>query len=130
MKIGESLASQRPEVPLPVEIIAQIVSFLPSGPVGQQSRWACCLVSRHWYSAAVSSLYEKPRLKGSNFEKFAAVICPPVNAHVRRVGLEHYVKHLNMSTVAYESSNSQTARLLRRVGPTLETFVGPAVTFS
>jgi hypothetical protein len=123
MKIGDSLASQRPEVRLPIEIITQIVSFLPSG-------WSCCLVSHQWYSAAISKLYERPRLTGPNFDKFAAVICPPVNAHVRRIGLEHYVKHLDMSSVAYESTNSQTARLLRRVGPSLEDFIAPATSFS
>jgi hypothetical protein len=130
MKIGETLASQRPEVCLPVEILTQIVSYIPSGAVGQSTAWACCLVSRQWYSAAISKLYERPRLTGPNFDKFAAVICPPVNAHVRRIGLEHYVKHLDMSGVAYESTNSQTARLLRRVGPTLGEFIAPATSFS
>jgi hypothetical protein len=130
MKIGDTLASQRPEVRLPVEILTQIVSYIPSGALGQSTAWACCLVSRQWYSAAISKLYETPRLTGPNFDKFAAVICPPVNAHVRRIGLEHYVMYLNMSGVAYESTNSQTARLLRRVGPTLEEFIAPATSFS
>jgi hypothetical protein len=130
MKIGESLATQGPEVQLPVEIITQIVSYLPSSSLGQRSAWACCLVSRQWYSAAISNLYERPRLTGPNFDKFAVVICPPISAHVHRTGLEHHVKHLDMSGVAYESSNSQTARLLRRVGPTLEAFIAPATSFS
>jgi hypothetical protein len=130
MKIGESLAAQGPEVQLPIEIITQIVSYLPPGSPGQRSAWACCLVSRQWYSAAISKLYERPRLTGPNFGKFAVVICPPINAHVHRTGLEHHVKHLDMSGVAYESSNSQTARLLRRVSPTLEVFIAPATSFS
>jgi hypothetical protein len=130
MKIGESLTSQRREVRLPVEILSQIISYIPSGSVGQTTAWACCLVSRQWYSAAISKLYEKPRLTGPNFDKFAAIICPPVNTHVRRIGLEHYVMHLDMSRVAYESKNSQTARLLRRVGPTLRDFIAPATSFS
>jgi hypothetical protein len=130
MKIGESLTSQRREVRLPVEILSQIISYIPSSSVGQTTAWVCCLVSRQWYSAAISKLYEKPRLAGPNFDKFAAIICPPVNTHVRRVGLEHYVMHLDMSRVAYESKNSQTARLLRRVGPTLRDFIAPATSFS
>jgi hypothetical protein len=130
MKIGVSLAGQGPEVQLPIEIITQIVSYLPSGSLGQRSAWACCLVSRQWYSAAISKLYERPRLTGSNFDKFAVVICPPINAHVHRTGLEHHVKHLDMSSVAYEGSNSQTARLLRRVGSALEDFIAPATSFS
>jgi hypothetical protein len=130
MKIGESLASQKREVRLPVETLCQIISYIPSGSVGQSTLWACCLVSRQWYSAAISKLYEKPRLTGPNFDKFAAIICPPVNTHVRRIGLEHYVMYLDMSGVAYESTNSQTARLLRRVGPTLRDLIAPATSFS
>lgn len=130
MKIGERLATQGPEIQLPVEIIAQIVSYLPPGSLGQKSAWACCLVSRQWYSAAISRLYERPRLTGPNFDKFAVVICPPINAHVHRTGLERHVRHLDMSGVAYESSNSQTARLLRRVGPTLEDFIASSTSFS
>jgi hypothetical protein len=130
MKTGESLATQGLEVQLPIEIIIQIVSYLPSGSLGQRSIWACCLVSRQWYSAAISKLYERPRLTGQNFDKFAVVICLPINAHIRRTGLEHHVKHLDLSCVAYESSNSQTAWLLRRIGPTLEAFIAPATSFS
>ena len=130
MKVGPSLASQRPEVLLPVEIITHIVSFLPSGGSSDQhDAWACCLVSSQWYSAAISKLYEAPRL-GSNFDKFAATLCPPINTHIRRVGLELLVKHLDMSSVAYESSNSLTARLLRRVGPNLDVFIAPSTSFS
>jgi hypothetical protein len=130
MKIGESLATQGPEIQLPVEIIAQVVSYLPSGSLGQRSAWACCLVSRQWYSAAISKLYERPRLTGPNFDKFAVVICPPIKAHAHGTGLERHVRHLDMSGIAYESSNSQTARLLRRVGPTLEDFIAPSTSFS
>ena len=125
MKTGESLTTQGPEVQLPTEIIIQIVSYLPSGSLGQRSIWACCLVSRQWYSAAISKLYERPRLSGPNFDKFAVVICPPINAH--RTGLERHVRYLDMSGVGYEASNSQIARLLRRVGPTLEDFIAPSI---
>jgi hypothetical protein len=130
MKIGKSLATQGLEVQLPIEIITQIVSYLPSGSLGQRSAWACCLVSRQWYSAAISKLYERPHLTGLNFDKFAVVICPPINARVHRAGFEYHVKHLDMSRIAYESSNSQTARLLGRVSPTLEAFIAPAMSFS
>jgi hypothetical protein len=130
MKIGESLAAQGPEVQLPIEIIIQIISYLPPGTPGQRSAWACCLVSHQWYSAAISKLYERPHLTGPNFGKFAVVICPPFSAHVHRTGLERHIKHLDMSGVAYESSKGQTARLLRQVSPTLEVFIAPATSFS
>lgn len=129
MKIGPTLASQAPEVLLPVEVIGHAVSFLPSGLAGQRAAWACCLVSSKWYSAAIAKLYERPRL-GPNFDKFASTLCPPINTHTRHIGLEILVKHLDMTSVAYESSNSQTARLLRRVGPNLEVFVAPSTSFS
>jgi len=131
MKVGEPLSRQRPPVHLPLEIIAHIISHLPSGLEGQSCAWSCCLVSRTFYSVAVSRLYERPRLlNGEAFYNFVTIISPPVNSHVRRVGLEQFVKHLNLSAIAYDSSNSQTARLLRRVAPTLESFVAPAVSFS
>ena len=87
MKIGESLARQKPEIRLPVEIWIQVVSYLPPGLAGQSS---VCLVSRQLYSAAISKLYEKPRLNGLNFDEFATVICPPVDARVRRVETLRY----------------------------------------
>ena len=124
MKIGDPNAD-RPEVQLPIEVVELIISFTT-----RKSAWACCLVSHQWYSATIAKLYERPRLDRSNFDKFAATICPPVNAHVRRIGLEHHVKHLNMSAVAYESTNSLTARLLRRVGPSLDVFIAPPTSFS
>ena len=124
MKIGDPNAD-RPVVKLPIEVVELIISFTT-----RKSAWACCLVSHQWYSVTIAKLYERPRLDGSNFDKFAATICPPVNSHVRRIGLEHHVKHLNMSDVAYESTNSLTARLLRRVGPSLNVFIAPPTSFS
>jgi F-box-like len=129
MKIGSPI---NPEayVHLPSEILQYIFSFVNHGKESQQSLWACCLVSRQWYSAALPLLYESPHLQGRNFENFAWTVCPPVNAHVRRVELAQYVKDLDMSPLAYESSNSMTARMLRRVRENLEAFTAPAKSFS
>jgi F-box-like len=129
MKIGSAI-NQEAYVHLPTEVLQLIILFVKHENESQHSLWACCLVSRQWYSAAVSSLYEIPSLQGRNFLKFSETICPPVNAHIRRVELAQYVKHLDMSALAYESSNSMTARLLRRVGKNLESFTAPAKSFS
>jgi F-box-like len=129
MKIGSTINPEA-HVHLPSEILQYIFSFVNLGEESQQNLWACCLVSRQWYSAALPLLYESPCLQGRNFENFAWTVCPPVNAHVRRVELAQYVKHLDMSALAYESSNSMTARMLRRVREKLEAFTAPAKSFS
>jgi hypothetical protein len=130
MKVGNDSVLYRREIPLPVELVSHILSFLSSDPAYQTTFWSCCLVSRLWYSAAVSKLYEKPILWGRNFDAFASIVCPPVSSHVRHVGFETYVNHLDMGSLTYESSNGRTARLLRRVGPSLNIFVAPPVSFS
>lgn len=122
--------NQEAHVYLPSEILELIFFFVRDGKRSQRSLWSCCLVCRQWYSAAVPALYESPVLWGWNFASFASTVSPSAHARVRRVELAQYVKHLNMSAVAYESSNSMTARLLRRVKGKLETFVAPAKSFS
>ena len=130
MKIGMEPTRLKPEVHLPVEVVHLIDPLLLSNPPAHQSIWSCCLVCRLWYAVAVHKLYETPILTNWNFEHFASTVCPPIRSNVRKVGLEHYVKHLDMSTLAYESSNSQTARMLGRVSRSLEVFVAPATSFS
>jgi hypothetical protein len=130
MEVGHDSVLYRPEIPLPVELVSYILSFLSSDPAYQTIFWSCCLVSRLWYSAAVSKLYEKPILWRRNFDAFTSIICPPVNSDARHVGFETYVNHLDMGSLKYESSNGLTARLLSRVGPSLTVFVAPPVSFS
>ncbi len=133
MKIGSAI---NPEafVHLPTELLQQIFVFLKDGTDSQRSFWACCLVSRQWYLAAVPLLYERPCLQGRNFEGFSYSVCPAASirrsrpAAMREFAL--YIKHLDMSSLAYESSNSLTARLLGRVKGGLESFVAPARSFS
>lgn len=117
----------------PQEILAVIISWVRTFPLEKDRRrtlWSCCLLAKAWYSSAISSLYESPHLSNRNFDKFARTLCPPVNSHVRNVGLESFVYHLDMGHLAYESSKSLTARLLRRTRISLDTFVAPAVSFS
>ena len=128
MKIGSAINLEA-YVHLPTEVLQLILFFIKRGDRSQHSLWACCLVSRQWYSATVSSLYQSPSLLGRNFQSFSRTICPPVNAHIRRVELAQYVKHLDMSALAYDSSNSKTARLLRRLRRNLEGFKAPAKSF-
>ena len=133
MKIGSAI---NPEafVYLPIEVLQQIFSFLKDGPDSQRNFWACCLVSHQWYSAAVPLLYESPCLQSRNFEHFIYTVCSPASIRRRRAPpareFAFYIKHLDMGSLAYESSNSLTARLLGRVKGRLETFIAPAKTFS
>lgn len=133
MKIGSAI---NPEafVRLPTELLQQTFSSLKDGSDSQRNFWACCLVSRQWYSAAVPFLYERPCLYGGNFEDFIYTVCSPGsrsrrrNAAAREFAL--YIKHLDMGRLAYESSNSITARLIGSLKGGLESFVAPAKTFS
>jgi F-box-like len=58
------------EVLLPVEILTQILSYIPIRASNQSAFWACSLLSRSWYSASISSLYSHPHLHGGNFHNF------------------------------------------------------------
>ena len=124
-----SAASAASAIYLPSELLIQIVSYIPTSPSGQKTLHSCCLLSREWYAAAISKLYERPYIDGPNFEKFAATICPPVNSHLRHIELASYVKHLDLSRLVHHSSKSVNARLLGRVKNSLETFRGPVTTF-
>jgi F-box-like len=133
MKIGSPI-NQEAYVHLPNEILQHIIFFVQNGTDSQHDLWACCLVSRQWFSAALPSLYESPHLQSRNFGKFLSTFCPPYSVRRSRTSnkreLGRHVKHLDMSALAYESSNSMTACLLNRVKSSLETFVAPAKSFS
>ncbi|KAL6242625.1 hypothetical protein RBB50_010271 [Rhinocladiella similis] len=131
MKVGHG-GYRGSEVPLPIEVLNLILSYTATlhDHLTQYTLWACCLVSRSWYAASVSHLYAHPLLGNRNFDKFARTICPPVSAHKPKIGLENFITRLDMSGLAYESSKSLTARLLRRTRNSLESFAAPAVTFS
>lgn len=158
MKVGDPIYRGDP-VPLPVEVVGQIASYTnpATGPgwgtgldsastlshtsrdmllLSQRTLWACCLVSRSWYTASVEHLYNRPLLNNRNFDLFVRTIAPSPsmtsNSSRRkpRLGLEKLIKHLDMSGLSYESSKSITARLIRRTKDSLESFAAPAITFS
>ncbi|KAI1617739.1 hypothetical protein EDD36DRAFT_470262 [Exophiala viscosa] len=131
MKVGDPVY-RGAEVPLPIEVLECIISHIGTVEDNntQATLWACCLISRSWYAATISHLYQQPLLNNRNFDKFTRTICPPVSSHKPRVGLEGFIKRLDMGGLAYESSKSLTARLLRRTRNSLESFASPAVTFS
>ena len=126
----EATASNFPETLLPVEIIIQIVSYVPRRAIGQSTLWSCCLVSRSWYAAAVPLLYERPYVSGANFQNFVATVCPSKNAHIRRSQLAGFVRTLDMGELVHDGSKSLTARLLGRLKGSLVEFVAPQVSFS
>ncbi|KFX93111.1 hypothetical protein V495_05105 [Pseudogymnoascus sp. VKM F-4514 (FW-929)] len=118
------------EVELPMEVLIQIISYVSRRQSDQKTLWACCLVSRAWYSAAVTSLYERPNIGGGNFQEFVATVCPSKNAHIRKSQLADMVKVLDMGTLVHDGSKSLTARLLGRLKGSLEEFVAPQASFS
>lgn len=117
---------------LPVEVLSLVAAHVrvnQSPRAGQRNVWACCLVGRTWYDAAIEQLYEAPCLSPRNFGQFASIISGSVTSR-RRVGLENFVQHLDLGSLAYESKKSLTSRLISRTKASLRSFVAPAVSFS
>ncbi|KAE8375657.1 hypothetical protein BDV26DRAFT_267457 [Aspergillus bertholletiae] len=116
---------------LPTELIVKIVSYVDGDELDrQQTLYACCLVSHQWYSAAIASLYERPRVdSGVSFKRFTETISPPLGRK-NKLNLGSFVHRLNLSHLVHHSSNSLTARLLGRVKENLEVFIAPTLTFS
>lgn len=122
--------SQSQEVVLPVEVVIQIVSYIPRRVSEQKTLWSCCLVSRVWYSATIPLLYNRPYLGGSNFQAFVTTVCPSKNAHIRRSQLAGFVRTLDMGELVHDGSKSLTARLLGRLKSNLIEFTAPQASFS
>ncbi|RHZ68149.1 F-box domain protein [Aspergillus thermomutatus] len=120
------------QIYLPTEIVVQIVRFVAADEAHrQEALYACCLVSRQWYSAAISFLYEKPRLhQGKSFQQFVSTISPKVGVRRNKLNLGSFVRRLDLSRLVHHSSNSVTARLLGRVKENLEVFLAPRVSFA
>lgn len=121
---------------LPTEIVHQILCSIESeidddGIDSRQSTlYACCLVSRQWYTEAIPMLYEEPFIDGSRFQQFAATVCPPLGTRLPKYKLGSLVHKLDMGRLVHQSSNSVTARLLGRVKKNLEEFTAPMFSFS
>lgn len=118
------------EVPLPQEILSQILAFIPRRKETQCIFWACTLVCRSWYSASIAILYERPWLHGGNFNEFVATVCPSKNAHIRQSALAVFVRRLDMGELVHNASKSLTARLLGRLKGNIEQFVAPQASFA
>jgi hypothetical protein len=131
MKIGPEAG---PEVPLPIEVVQVIVDIVARIIEDRQQRqttlWALCLVNRSWYAAGINHLYSWPALGSKNFQLFTRTICPPVSSRARATGLEDLVESIDMRDMAYLSSKSTTAKLLRRTKKSLQTFVAPSHSMS
>ncbi|RJE20710.1 F-box domain protein [Aspergillus sclerotialis] len=123
------------QIHLPTEILVNIVTFVAADDTRniyrQRSLHACCLLSRQWYSAAISFLYEKPQISsGRSFKRFTDTVCPPVAARKSKYNLGGFVRRLDLSMLVHHSSNSLTARLLGRIKKNLEYFVAPSASFA
>ena len=131
MKIGDPVY-RGSEVHLPPEVLAFIIINVTASHSlqCQATLWSCCLVNKSWYSASISHLYYHPLFTNRNFDKFTETICPRSGSRKSRLGLENFVKHLDLGRLAYESSKSLTARLISRTKNSIESFISPAVTFS
>lgn len=131
-QLTEELYRKAPskEILLPLEIISHILSYIPHRADTQYTFYSCALVSRTWYSASISLLYERPHLNGANFNAFVATVCPSKNAHIRRSALAPLVRRLDMGELVHNSSRSLTARLLGRLKGNVIEFVAPQASFA
>ncbi|KAL2868662.1 F-box domain protein [Aspergillus lucknowensis] len=120
-----------PPIHLPTEIVVQIVAYVAANESAQASLFTCCLVSRQWYSCAITSLYENPRIDtGASFKGFTNTICPPIGARKSKWNLGALVRRLDLSTLVHHSSPSLTARLMGRVKDNLEVLIAPRASFA
>ena len=119
-----------PTVHLPPEVLLQILSYIPYQPSSQNILYNFCLVSRSWYSVAISRLYHTPLFTGKNYLPLVSTICPSINAHIRKSELAKLVRRLDMSRLVHDGSKSLTGRLLGRVKDGLEEFVAPQSSFA
>ncbi|KAL3420375.1 hypothetical protein PVAG01_08874 [Phlyctema vagabunda] len=122
--------TQSKEVLLPVEIISQILSYIPIKESSQPLLWSCALVSRAWYAATIAILYERPFLSGHNFEQFVRTVCPSKIAHIRGSTLAVLVRRLDMGELVHNASKSLTARILGRLKWNIDEFVAPQSSFA
>ena len=117
-------------VPLPPEMLFQILSYIPPQAQSQSILYAACLVSRSWYAVAVPFLYRRPYITSKNFKKFVATVCPSINAHIRKSELADMVRVLDMGNLVHDGSKSLTARLLGRVKEGVEEVRAPQASFA
>ncbi|KAL4881135.1 hypothetical protein BJY04DRAFT_66469 [Aspergillus karnatakaensis] len=117
---------------LPTEIVVQILDEVAADEFARQrDLHACCLVSRQWYTCAISLLWETPRINtGFSFSRFAQTISPPLGARKSKWNLGELVHKLDLSALVHHSSPSLTARLLGRVKQNLEVFIAPRASFA
>ncbi|KAL2849514.1 hypothetical protein BJY01DRAFT_210780 [Aspergillus pseudoustus] len=123
--------TSEPLIHLPTEIVVQIVADVATDKSAQKSLYACCLVSRQWYSCTITFLYENPQLgTGNSFTKFTNTICPPIGVRKSRWNLGSLVHRLDLSALVHHSSPSLTARLLGKVKDNLEVLLAPRTSFA
>ncbi|KAL6229673.1 hypothetical protein BDW75DRAFT_224746 [Aspergillus navahoensis] len=121
-----------PPIYLPTEIVVQILDEVAADEAARQrTLHACCLVSRQWYTCAITLLWAEPRINsGSSFTKFANTISPPIGVRKSKWNLGALVRKLDLSSLVHHSSPSLTARLLGRVKKNLEIFIAPRASFA
>lgn len=106
------------------------MAYVEDFPDRQRDIWAMTMVSRAWYSAAISSLYHRPAISGRNFALLVRTLCPSVIAHVRKTSFSTMVKELDMSRLVHDSCKSLTARILSRLKYGLKVFIAPRASFA
>jgi hypothetical protein len=122
--LGKS-AGRRDAVYLPPELLLAILSLIPLQGCAQETLHSCCLVSRSWYSVAVTLLYRSPIITMGKYHLFNRTLCPPQKHQNHKNMLSEYVKTLNLRGCCYGFPDDSMEKLLGEVRRGLEVFVAP-----
>ena len=117
--VGHYQPAQLQLMALPIEIIVWIFEIYCHT---YRIRSKHLTLSKLLYAALVPLVYHHPVLKATNFYGF-------VDAITKKRHLGRQVKQLDMSTVVQLGKNAFVAKLLKRLAPSLETFVAPCTSF-
>ena len=122
-----------PLLPLTTLQNDKCLSIPTQSPPHQTNLANFCLLNRQWYRVAVTRLYARPWLYGTNYDLFVRTVCPGTTfGPVRRVqnrDLAEFVKELDLQLLVHQGSKSVTARLIGRTKTNLKIFRAPRSVF-
>jgi hypothetical protein len=122
--------SRRDGIHLPAEILSAIISLVQFQEDPQGTLHSCCLISRSWYSVAVTQLYKSPIFTGTKYHLFIRTICPSKIVYEMKSPLSEYIQTLDLSAWRDDVREDVTERLLGKVRGRLEVFIAPRAFFS
>ena len=117
--IQQSMIEEDAKMTFPVEIIVQILQILNArGKLKPKFLRVCKL----FYCIVLPMIYERPKLKATNFFSFVQTI-----SGNKTIG--ENIKELDLSYIIQSGKNAFVAKLLKRARKNLQVFVAPQTSF-